>query len=461
MSARIRLRRRAALTGAVLLSTASGIVVTPGQAMADGPPYSATANAYGVLVTAANPGMPFGLTLEGSGPTTSATLASLGTSTAFASFPYPGSTIANFPAVFGALINFPVPSYPLLAATSNGAAPQSVDYPGITLRAANAPDEIDAYGNVGSGGLGFVSQVRIQQEGDGNVVSTAGTSANALQLGPLLSLTGLTSNSTVTADGSSGELVRSSSLTIGRINVAGLALPIPKSTAEQFPTPNPIPGLPQAPPLNLPPLPIPVVGGTTIQNPDVGFQDGHFTLTLPVAGELTKFALPADLVAKAFDSVGLGMRFQAAEETDSGVSSPAVTFTYTLPGFPENPSGFSQPTPVSFTVGATDASVTLNALAPDASPLPAATMDAGVPAGIAAGDPGVDLATGNPLLPSIAVPEQAATAVAGTVPVAALSFRSGLGSVSLSYLAVVIAGAVLLAAAFVAQTRGGRRPWRS
>lgn len=448
-----RLRRGAALTGAALLTAAAGVAVTPGQALADGPPYAATANAYGVLVQAANPGMPFGLTLEGSGPTTSATLESLGTSSAFASFPYPGSTIANFPAVFGALINFPVPSYPLMAATSNGAAPQSVDYPGITLRAANAPDEIDSYGNVGAGGSGFSSQVRIQQESDGGVVSTAGTSANALQLGPLLSLTGLTSSSAVSADGSSGKLVRSSSLTIGRINVAGLALPIPTSTAEQIPMPNPIPGLPQAPPTNLPPLPIPLVGGTTIQNPDIGFQDGQFTLSLPIAGEVSKFALPADIVAGAFESAGLGMKFQAAKDTDNGISSPVVTFTYTVPGFPENPSGFSAPTPVSFSVGATDAAVTLNALAD--------TAGAGVPAGIAGPATGsvvpgaVDTATGLPLLPPTAVPDQSVTPVAGQVPVAAVSYRTGLGSVSLSYLAVLLAGAVFLAAVVVARTRRG------
>ena len=443
-----------------MLAAAAGVAVTPGQARADGSPYSANANAYGVLVTADNPGFPFNLTLEGSGPTSSATLESLGASSAFASFPYPGSTVANFPALFGSLINFPVPSYPLMAATSNGAAPQSVDYPGVTLRAANAPDEIDAYGNVGAGGLGFVSQVRIQQEDDGNVVSSAGTSANALQLGPVLSLTGLTSTSSVTADGSSGKLERSSSLTIGHINVAGLALAIPKSTAEQYPMPNPIPGLPQAPPMAFPPLPIPLVGGTTIQNPDIGFQDGQFTLSLPVAGEVTKFALPADIVAEAFGKAGLGVKFQAAKDTDHGVTSPVLTFTYTVPGFPENPSGFNAPTPVSFSVGATDAAVNLTAL-------PATGSATGTPAGIAsAGAPGsteaagigdVDAATGAPLLPPTAAPGQGpVSAVAGQVPVTALSYRTGTGDVSLSYLAVLLGGAVFLAAPVVARIRRGR-----
>jgi hypothetical protein len=90
--------------------------------------------------------------------------------------------------------------------------------------------------------------------------------------------------------------------------------------------------------------------------------------------------------------------------------------------------------------------------------------DTGAPAGVASAGsvgPGLVDAAGNALLPSIAVPEQAVTPVAGSMPVAAVSYRSGLGSVSLSYLAVVIAGAVLLGAALVAQTRGGRRPWRS
>jgi hypothetical protein len=138
-----------------------------------------------------------------------------------------------------------------------------------------------------------------------------------------------------------------------------------------------------------------------------------------------------------------------------------MTFTYTVPGFPDNPSGFSAPTPVSFSVGATDAAVNLSALSSDSG------SAVGAPAGIASGGatssidsagPGdVDAATGTPLLPQTGVPVQGpVTPVAGRLPATALSYRTGVGSVSLSYLAVVLGGAVFLAAPVVARIRRGR-----
>lgn len=373
-----------AATLGLLPAVVAAAVVTAAPASADAPTsFDGTANAYGVDLTLYNPSLPLGLTVEAAGPTAQAHLNSIDQSDAFASFPYPGETTAGLPGTAGALFGVPTPAYPFIVSTQSGDAPKDQDLPGVALHAESGRSTAAGRATIGSVGTGFDSQARVETLSDGSVRASASTSLGVNLLN-LIDISGMKSSASVTADATTGQLTRESHLSIGQISVPGLAIGVPDGTPGTLPIPIPVPGLPQLPPLKLPVLPLPL-GGETIQAPDIGFEDGTFTITLPVPlSKPLKFAIPAKLVLDAFKLLGIDITYQTAQNTSTGVVAPALTFTYSAPSPPPN-QYVNGKTDIGFTLGRSTASVTLQ---------PAAGQDFTPGPGIGSGSSGGDLGGG-------------------------------------------------------------------
>jgi hypothetical protein len=383
---------------AVLVVLSGGVALTlgtAGTARADLGQAAFDAYAQGVAVNATmrNESFPLGLVIEGIGPESSSHLNSTGQSDAEASFPYVGPVVPGLLGVVAGLYGIPNPGYPLQAATQAGDAPADVSYPGITLHAESGQANNSGSASVVSPSGGGTADSRVDVLASGDVRSLADTAIEGAVIGGSLRLSGVHSTAVVVADALTGKLSRSSSLSISRIHIPGLAIAVPRTTPGSAPIPVPIPGAPQLPDTPFPPIPLPF-GGQTLPAPDIGFKDGYFSMTLPGFGD-NQYAVPAPAVLDAFAAAGYTMTYQPASETETGIEGASFSVGYEAPGFPDNPY-FSGPVPTTYTLGKVIASVTLNPVSYDASTglAGSATGDAAAPGpGIGSdGGSGVDAA---------------------------------------------------------------------
>jgi hypothetical protein len=303
-------------------------LIATSQAAASDVTFDAFADAYGVDITFTNESVPLGIVPQGAGPVGHARLSSLGDSDAYASFPYPGDTVTGLPGTAGGLLGFPTPQYPMYVATQAGDDPKSQDVPGIALEAESGSSLARGRGVVGTDGYGSSAIATVDRLADESVRSDAQTLAGATVLN-YFQVTGVRSGATVVGDSSTGEITRTSHLSITRISVPGLSIPVPATTPAVAPAP--MPGFEQFPPPSFPPMPIPM-GGTTLNEPELGFVDGTFVVTLPAdgpSGPSSTYALPTGPVLKAFKAHGITMTFQGAQDFATGVIAPTVAFSYT------------------------------------------------------------------------------------------------------------------------------------
>lgn len=402
MSVTSKRSRRTTAWSATAVLAATGVAVVSGAGVAKAEyivptgSYDATAQAIGIHATIQNPSIPLGLTIEGIGPEASSRLNSTGQSDAEASFPYIGPIIPGLIGVFAGLYGLPSPGYPMQAQTGAGDAPATVTYPGIRLHAESGQET-----NVGSASVsgptgGGTSDSRISVTNSGGISSTADTALDALNLGNGLRLVGIHSLASVAADGTSGKLTRASSLSIARITVPGLAIEVPKTTPGSAPIPIPIPGVPQLPDTQFPPIPLPF-GGQTLPAPDLGFVDGVFTMTLPGFGS-TQYAVPASAVLDAFKAAGFSMTYQPAESTPTGVTGASFAIRTEFPAPPDN-QYVGGTTPVTYTIGKVSANVTFNVFS--AAETPASIAGGDISTGVIPAD-GVDAGAIPGLLPGTA-----------------------------------------------------------
>lgn len=465
--------RRAALkAGASVLALGAGaaLVIAPPAVAADRS-FDAVASAYGINNGISNPSLPLNLVLTGSGPASSAHLTSFGGSDAFASFPYPGDTFVGLPGLASGVFGVPFPNYPLYVATSAGDEPRSVNFPGIALSSRSDALVAESRALVGADVSGFDSNSRIGVEGDDGVTSRASTVFKTLQFGDYLTLSGVRSLAKVVANGSTGDLTRTSELSIGAINVPGLKIDIPEQTPGTVPLPVPVPGLGQVPPLEFPPMPIPQ-GGTTLGAPNLGFTNGVFTVTAP-GQEGQRYAIPSEPVIKAFADQGMTVTFQQAFETRNGIVAPAITFATDFPAPPENPY-FNGITHATYTLGGSFAEVAFDVIDAGTGLAPAGSgTDSGLGAGLdAATIPGA-VAPG--LLPST---EQAALGLTPSQVVGQTAGQTMLGTAQRAnlvalrspalvadtqniYLAVVAIALTVFVAGTGLRRLGVLRPWTS
>lgn len=304
--------------------------------------FNATASASGVDITVANRSIPLlQPAVQAAGPTSQASLTSLGDSVGFASFPYPGEVAAGVTQVLSGVFGVPLPAYPLFVSTTSAPSSKSGGAPGIVLQSDSQVGLAQAAAQVGSGSPGATSRAEVvgpNAAGEG-LSARASSTISGLEVGGIFGLSG--GSSTATAAFVDGKVEVTSDLRIASIAIPGLSIRLPESTPTSIPIPIPVPGLPQLPPLVLPALPIPApFGGTRLEIPSIGFENGFFTVRLPFLGN-QKFLLPTDVLLSALKSAGLGFTYQTARpilqgKDVIGVLAPNLTISTVLPSLPSN-----------------------------------------------------------------------------------------------------------------------------
>ena len=349
--------RKEALAVAVL--ALSGIAVVSQPVPADTlSTFDARAAASGVNVTVENPSIPLGLVLQGAGPIARAALDSLGTSQALSAGPYPGDLAASLPGTVRTTSGLPLPDYPLLAATTLGDAPKELVAPGMSLRAESRERRSTSRATIGSDSTGSTSTAATEREDAGAVRATATARTDVLRVLDRLTLSGVVAEATTTTD-ETGSRTSTSSLRIDAIDAAGLVIIVPEKTPSGgLPDLPPLvsgqPAPPKPPPSDPAPLP---AGGTKLTGPRLRFADGRFSVVTGTGDKPTETPVPAETVAAAFKALGVEMRYQAAQPTESGVIAPLLSFRTTLPAVPDNPTAFQGATTVTLDVGRVSTSV--------------------------------------------------------------------------------------------------------
>lgn len=332
--------RFSALSLAAVLG-GGALLVSGGTAQADVEDitFDAITSAYGVEFRLTNPSIPTGIPIEGSGPTSQAELNSLPQSAAFASLPYPGDTGANITGPVKAISGLPVPDYPLYIQSSNGSPPpQSGSFPGIDL-SANSTDNLSTAKAVAfTDAAGYVAESTVTQSREGAVTAASTAIQNGLQIGGVLTLSGVLSSARAELD-QFGKLTMSSNLTVSRFIAPALNITLPESFQ----------------PPNSPPIPNPFKG-QVLQSPDLSFTEGTFFVTIPGAGP-QKYEVPEAAVVDAFKAIGVDASFQDAITTDVGVTAPILVLSSVLPAPPANQL-YNGETPITYTIGRTSASIT-------------------------------------------------------------------------------------------------------
>jgi len=326
--------RQTGIALGVLLLGAAGWVTLPATSARADASYAAVARTETFTQTVNNPSIPTGIDIEGGGPQAEVRQTSLDLRDASAQLPYAGDTVPGLPGTGGALFNFPVPPYPFIAASTAGSAPQTVTYPGVVLHAESGDFITRASSTAGQPGSGATSAASIAEDREGGVAAIASTFADTVALGPYVTLSDVRSLVTVGST-AAGKLTRSSTSSIGRISVPGLAFDIPKTSPGAIPIPVPIPGVPNQPPIGVPEYPYPA-GGQTLHDPDIGIQDGYFTITQVMGGQKQTYLIPSNDALAAFKAAGVTIRFQAPQQTAGGLISGAYIVEYTFAAPPQN-----------------------------------------------------------------------------------------------------------------------------
>ncbi|MGQ0466576.1 MAG: hypothetical protein ACT4QG_14780 [Sporichthyaceae bacterium] len=330
-----RLLRTSATTLAAGLFCAGALLVTAGTSRAE-TTFDASAAAYGVLVTIANPSAPLGVVPEGSGPTAQARLNAVPRSSSLASFPYPGDSLVGLPGLMGALVPGlpPLPDYPLYAGSELGDEAESVTAPGVELVAESSDRLAASRAQSLTAASGYLATARVEKLSDGSVVAVAEAHQSAIALAGLATLDGVRSVAKVTA-GSDAKLTRHSSLEIDSFRLPGI----------KFTGPD----------------------GTAFVGPDFGFRDGEFHLN-PPSGEGQAVPIPARGFFAALNAAGITGSYQAAQQTKSGVIAPVLSLAALLPSPPDNPLGLAGATRVTLDLGQSIASVAAQVIPEVAAP---------------------------------------------------------------------------------------------
>jgi hypothetical protein len=359
------------------------------------PTFDATASAYGFDVTTTNQDVPLGLTVEGAGPVAQAELTSLPAATSFASLPYPGATVVQLPGLVGALVpgTPELPAYPAFVSADLDQGPQGQQLPGASLQAQASATQSQATAVGGTQGIGYTATAQVRLDKADDVIAAADATFNAVALGQLMTVSAVHSAASETFDNSSGTLTPESDLTIGHLAVPGLRLTLPKTTPGQLPVAG-----------NIPTLPLPL-GGTTLLAPDLGFENGTFTLALPLFGG-AKFAVPFAVVAQGLSALGIEATYQQPIISKQRIVAAGLTFSATpvIPAVKGVP--VSGPVPTHLSFGRSSASFAGTVLIGEQPAAVPVGLAGGLPSGAVsgggeplAGAPAAGLA-GGPVLPA-------------------------------------------------------------
>jgi hypothetical protein len=372
------------------LTAAGAPFLGSGSARADAT-YQALAYSTGVKFIFSNQSIPLGVAPQVQGPTAQAKQTSLQQSDAYAAGPYPGEDLAGIPGVAGGALGVAVPAYPFVVSTAYGDDLKQVSYPGLELSSESGDSVTQASATGGSKGAGATSLARIARTGE-EISAVASTDTDALRLGEDLIITGLHASADAERD-AAGKLTRTSALSFSNISVPGLALTVPNPPGSAGP--------PQK-----------------LTAPQIGFDNGTFTVTVPGA-EPQSTPIPADQVFAAFAQAGYKVTYQAPQQTADGIIGAGLQFNTVLPAPPDgSPAGLSGTTPVTMSIGLAQAEISYGASQTSAgagigTAPPPATGAVALPETPVAPLPATDV----PLPDAAPLP---ASAPAATVPTAAL-----------------------------------------
>ena len=408
----MKVRVWCAVGGGLLLAAA----MVPGPAHAESS-FTALASAMAVDVTVANDDFPLIPVLEAAGPYAGASLGSTGQGTAFASNPYPGTTVAELPATAAGLAGLPIPAYPFFVATSSDDEPSDYSQPGLELHATCRG--LGAHGCratslAGSGPLVTQARASTVQPSPDEVVAAAWADTEDFAIPGDVTLSG--THTSATAILKEGRLTRRSELSVARLTVGG---------TQAF-----------------------------------SIRDGKVL----VAG--TEVPVPFASLVSALKSVGVEAELVAASQSRDGVVAPVLRLRTVLPA---GPAGLTKQTTVVYTLGGADASVTLGAFRGDADPGggshdvdPGTAGDGTSPAAVDAGS-GLPPAGDAPQVPLPGVaPETVAPATGGQLAQAApASAPAQSFDVAEIYLAIVLCGVVWFGATQALRIFGVRFRWTS
>ncbi|HEX3612221.1 MAG TPA: hypothetical protein VHU88_11090 [Sporichthyaceae bacterium] len=378
-----RRARRAAW--AAILAAGIAPFVWGGSARADAT-YEASANATGVKVIFSNQSIPLGVAPQAQGPTAAVKQTSLRQSDGYAAFPDPGEDVAGLPGVAGGALHLPLPGYPFLVSTSYGDDVRRLNYPGIELSSESGDTITQATATGGSKGVGATSIARIARDGD-SIAATSTSDADVLRLGDSLVVTGLHAAAGAARD-ATGKLTRTSSLSFSSISVPGLALTVP-----------PPPGSTGAP--------------EKLTAPQIGFENGDFTVTLPGA-PANATPVPAKDVFAAFEQAGYHVSYQAPQNTTDGIVGAGLQIATTLPAPPGSPGGVSGQTPVTLTMGLSQAAISYRGAGDTGTATPGVAASSG-----ALNPPAAPGAAPAGMLPSIGTAVSVPPPAIGTAPAVA------------------------------------------
>lgn len=228
------------MAGAACVSVASAVAMLPATSAsgsATDEPTTSTLNAYKGQASANAAyflaALPRFLIIEnlfnGGGPTAQAALDSLGSSTGFASFPYPGDLAVAAPGLAGTLSGKPVPTYPFVVTSQYPSAQEvSLDQPGYHLD--SVAHETEARSNAQAGARlapstdeagAFATAAVVRNAAD---FTSVAESRLDLQVGAV-AIHGATSKAEVVVD-NAGKVARHSDFRVSSLSVNGVGVAI-------------------------------------------------------------------------------------------------------------------------------------------------------------------------------------------------------------------------------------------
>jgi hypothetical protein len=190
--------------------------------------YSGLADARLIAINfTAEPAVVFGQLIDGGASVVQAELSSLGTSTAFASDPYPSQSAVLLPGLIAGLSNGQtsqlIPNYPLIASSSNPTQPeQRVEAGPVVLEANSA--ETSSRGRTANGANTGQADVHYEPL-TGQLIARAEAIATDIAISDQLVINGVRSAATATR-APSGALQLTSDFSVATLTIAGQRVPL-------------------------------------------------------------------------------------------------------------------------------------------------------------------------------------------------------------------------------------------
>jgi hypothetical protein len=214
--------------------------------------FDGVASADGVRVGLVVPGSPVSDTLvDAGGPSSQARLDSLGSSRAFASFPYPGDLVVSLPGLLAGLTGAPVPlpAYPLYVAADHPSASSATleTPPAYRIAATATQDAAGAEATVGIDGADVLGAIRartranVTSQEDGTVLAEARSETDGVAIGPLR-IGSIRTRARATL-GTDGAVSLDHDVEIGGMTVDGVPIGLGPDGPTVLGTAVPLPGL--------------------------------------------------------------------------------------------------------------------------------------------------------------------------------------------------------------------------